>query len=624
MPAKYLKKIPILASLIVLVVFPGIAAAQYNVSGVVEFSYSGYETKTGDAISRGSYVIQTYRANTRGFAWDPRFMVFGAGVGYQVRDDRNNIKTSTLDYNLNTTFFPGMKVSWDLFGNRSTSSFTSSANIAGYDVTTTTYGAGLNLRLSRNGNGRNNNNNNNNFYRSRQTIPLPDISLRYARTTAESLSAGHPLDEVRDDTRATIRYRLPSFTMELDGGLEQYENLITNTAYETKTANLASTIDVIPNADLKIGGSLVDRTSENSLTISTDSEKRQSFYTTLDFKERDRLKHYYRYNFRSQETVRQDYATHAGNAGVSYKLTSEVNMFGNVNYSQSELVTKATPSTAEFSTDLDSVAAGAGAQYRRVYNPDAFKAFSFDTGYSFQSGYNSYSSQTGGPEGSGLFYGNTIGLGMSSRGWAKESLSFNYDFTNRRDYSPVNNDTARHSYRGSFLTRRIVRTTINISASYTSQESHVARMGDRFIVSTEQTIQQQRSLIYSIAADHALNRYVGLNAGASRGQTTQNASYTLATASPTSSTETEEILLYGGATLSYAITRNLNYKAAFREEYRDSNITRDTRSRHFDTGITWRIRQVFLNVDYRLREDMPADQLRTVQQLYFARISRPF
>ena len=151
------------------------ASAQYRISGIVEFSYRDFQTKTNGVVaSQEQYWSQLYRVNLDGPFLDPRFMRISGGVGYSLLTYKDGPDRDTLDYFLNAAFFPGMKISWNLFGSKSTQTIDNTESIAGYDVTTTSYGATLFYRPGNGANSRNNRNNNRNA--NGGWLPSLDIS----------------------------------------------------------------------------------------------------------------------------------------------------------------------------------------------------------------------------------------------------------------------------------------------------------------------------------------------------------------------------------------------------------------------------------------------------------------
>ena len=220
-----------------ILVIPDVAVSRYRVSGVVEFTFRDQTTKTGKAtVFDQQYFTQYYRVNLQGPVWDPRFMRFSGGVGYNVYSYRGQADSDTVDYDLYTSFFPGMKISWDLFGRKNVQSVESFGSVAGYDIETTSYGATVKMNLGRRGFGRNYYNNNNNG--NGRFIPV--ITLSHIRTESESVSPINPLDETRDDTRASLSYRLNSkFNLYIDADREDFENTTSGSSYDRNAANLA-------------------------------------------------------------------------------------------------------------------------------------------------------------------------------------------------------------------------------------------------------------------------------------------------------------------------------------------------------------------------------------------------
>jgi hypothetical protein len=597
---------------------PGRAVSQYRISGVVEFTYRNLETKTANSSSSNPYWTQTYRANLRGDVLDPRFMTFSGGAGYSVYTYKNTSNSSVADYSLNTAFFPGMKISWNLFGSRSVTSVESSVTIAGYDVTTNTYGATLNLRLGSKGKS------NNNWGNNGGGTFLPDMTLTRIHSESESLSAMVPLQETRDDTRAALNYRFGAAAdLRLDGAIEQYENQLNNSSYETKTANAASTIRVSPGADLKISGRITDRQTENITGFAM--EKTWAYNTTLDFKEKNGKSHYYMYDFSEQKSPSFDYTRQKAVARYSKKVGEDWRLQGGLNYGVEDYVQE--PAAPIEKSRLQTGGLLGGAAYLKKHTPAFMGALSFNASYDLTMGASDITSETGGPEGSGRYYMNNVGLGIGSAGWKNENVSLHYSFNNKRDHSPVENNAWQHAYRFTVSTQRIPRTAIRASLSYTAQENRNAVVTP-FSSSTIPTFgsqvstnEQRRSWIYDVTAEHAVSTYVNFTAGASRGQTNSTYYYTLSTLP--SLVDSLDEFYYGTANFVYPITRNLSYRAQLREEYRRSQ-TDDTQGRQVNMFLDYRIRRIFITAEYRWRQDIPENSFRTEQQYFYAKLSRPF
>ena len=623
------RRIAFFMAIISLIVgLPFQASAQYHVSGVVEFAYRDYQTKTNGVVtSDEQYWTQVYRAATSGHFLDPRFMKFTAGAGYSVMTFKESPDRDVLDYNLSFQFFPGMKISWTLFGSESSQTVDSTSSIAGYDLQTRTYGGTLFIRPGSSANGRNNRNNRNN----QNGGAFPDITLSRTHTESESKSLSSPLDESRDDTRASLSYRLNSAVdLNLDAGLEEYENFITSSFYATRTANLRSNIRVSPDGTLTLTGRLTDRETDNIAGINTSSDRTYASSALLDFKEKDGIKHSYRYDFARQlmeGTTNTDLRVHKGDARVIYNLRESLRVQGGVEYSltdytrEPELPPGPGTDPGEIST-LQTGGVTAGLLYKDKFSPRFFAPFVLDAGYDISAGSSSLSTETAGlSEGNGWYYSNTVNAGFSSDGWEKESLNLTYMFSTKRDHSPVNNDLWRHYYRAFFSSRRIPDTSVRGSASYTSQED--TSEARNYIIATEPgTNQQRRTVMYDVNADHTLSAYSTISAGASRGQTTSTY-YSLSGLLPSSASLTDDKLVYGALYFTYPLTRMLLYRAQVREEMRNTT-TEDIRSHQVNMNLDYRIRSIFVSFEYRWRQDIPEIGNKTEQQYFFAKISRPF
>ncbi len=584
-------------------------ARAYDVSGIVSFGYQNLETKIGDNISSSHYWTQDYNVNTAGILWDPRFLRYNAGVGYRVTSLDDGSDIDSIFYNVSASFFPGRKISWNIFGNRSINNVQDSS-IAGTDINTTSYGVTFNLDLTKNGRGRNNNNNN--F--GPRYIPLPYISLSRLFTESETLNSATPLHETRDGTKATINYRLSSAaTINLDGGLEEYENLTNKSSYSTKTANLSSNIQLSPIADMNISGNMTDRKTYSITGFDAFSDT-WLYSFNLNFKEKNRLRHTYSYRVTETESPSSDTKGQYFSAMAFYKIIEGLDLRSSINYSVAEYKSSTDEST------LKSGGAEAGILYAKKYKPDFMGPFVLNTSYDFGYGFSDYSSKTSGIEGSGNYYSNNFFAGLNSEGWKQENLSLSYNFNSRRDDSVINNDTKQNAILLSANTSRIPKTNIRATANYSTYETQ--QVIDMSAFYAAQGINQsRRSLTYSFDANHALSYYINLNIGATRGQIKNN--YTLSTLQPENKDKIEDTMYYGSANLTYPITRLLVYRAVYREEYRNTDSI-DSRNRQVNMNLDYRIRQIFVNFEYRWRQDIPENTLRTTQQYYFVKLTRPF
>lgn len=611
---------------ILILLLPGEAAARYNVSGVVEFSYRNYETEIGSDKISDNYFTQTYRANIGSFLWDPRFAVFNGGIGYNLISNGNGSDSRNLSYNLSTSFFPGMKISWDLFGTKDTNRVESNINIAGYETTTTSYGGTLRLNLNTGGRRGNNNNryynryNNFNNNRGWSRIPLPDITLSRVHHESESLNTVNPLNETRDDTKASIQYRRNSrFTLVIDGGLEEYRNMKDNSSYDTSTASLSSDIQVSRDAELKLNGRLTDRTTTN--IAGYDASRTSSNYSVaLNFEEKEGVASFYRYDFSRSQIPGNDFESQRVQAQISYRFDEDLNFNTGVNYGVSDYTTT-TAGGQEVKSTLETGGIQAGAAYHKLYTPGFLGPFGFNTDYGLNAGFSKLSGNAiAQEEGSGWYYANSVGLGLRSIGWKEETASLTYSYSNKRDQSPLNNDMELQSCSLSISTRRVPRTSINASGSYAVQHTRLENTNNLFMAQLDSNA-QRRTMQYNVNAVYTASSYLRLQAGASRGDTTSVTSYSLSTLP--SVIISQDDLFYGAAQFSYRFTRNVLFNAELREEYRSTKTT-DTKAHQLNMNLNYRIRAIFINFEYRWRQDDPDNALKSTQQYYFAKLSRPF
>lgn len=622
-------KFLLLPALLILV-FAGEARAQYRISGLVDFSYRHYESIIGDQKTSDEQFNQLYKAGLSNYLWDPRFLRFSGDVAYNLTSSSANNNDGqdmrSLNYNLYTSFFPGMKISWDLFGTKATNRVESDTNIAGYETDTTSYGGTLHLHLgTRSGAGNNNNNRNNNNFNNNQgwtrITPLPDITLSRIHTETESLSSVNPQEETRDNTKASLIYRYNSLMdIMFDGGLEEYKNLSTGASYDLGTANLTSLIRLSPGSDLNLVGRRTERTTAN--IPGYDSTVTDSDYSaTLNFREKNGITHFYRYNYRTSQATGSDYTSQRAEAQIIYRYNTDLSFRGGVDYSVSEFLRKASLSLPEEKSRLETGGVLTGVSYNKLYTPQFLGPFGFNTSYDFTTGFAKLSNQnTVQEDGTGWYYSNSAGLGFRSVGWKEETASIGYLYSNKRDYSPINNDTEQHGYNLSVSTNRIPRTTVNAAGNYSVQKSRVDT-GGVFLTQGDSTKLQYRTVTYNINAVHSVTSYFRLTAGATRGNSTSLTTYTLSTLP--SMIATEEERYYAGANFIYSFTRNVQFRASFNEEYRTVGAV-DTTSHQANLNVDYRIRAIFISLEYRLRQDVPDNSLRTTQQYYFAKLTRPF
>ncbi len=605
-------------------------AHAYAVSGLAEFSYRSYETKVGASKSSYQTWDQNYMANLAGHLIDPRILLFNAGVGFSDSHSSSGTDAQSLNYNLRASFFPGMYVSWDLYGSKTTTSIASPSSLDNYDVTSTSYGGALRLNLAsgrgkrNNNNWANNNNNSNKFGGNDLRFLLPDITLSHDHTESESDRLPVPLRETRDTTKASLQYfTRAAFKLQLDGSIETYENLLSGAGYKSTTLTLDSYIRPSSGSELTISGRTTER-EVDSIAGFSPTEKTQTMNVRYDVRGKNGVEQYYRYDFNKLERTNGYFTTQRGDAQIRYTIVPELKVFGGVEYGAAAYHSRdAAGAVTEYTTDSGGLVAGAS--FGKTYRPDFLGPFSFHTNYDFRYGFIDVSSATAGTSGSGNYYTNNFGAGIASVDWKEENLSLDYSFNNKRDHSPNNNNSYQHTTRFAVSSRRIPRTTLRATASYYVQESESA-IPNVFSGAATDTMQQHRAYFYDATADYAASSYLNFGAGASRGHNVNN-TYTLSTLTPVSinGQVTIEDVAFGTARFVYPFTRDLLYRADAREEYRSENVQDVvTRSHQLTTGIDYRIRKIYVNIEYRLRQDIPDNAQRVTQQTFLAKLSRPF
>ncbi len=621
---KFLKILYTVIPFALLIIWPGKAVSQYNVSGIVDFSYRNNESKiNNNTVLSDSSFVQDYQVAMQGDVWDPRFLKLNAGAGYSVISSKSGQDSSMLMYNLNASFFPGMRVSWDLFGRKSTNTVQSTSSIAGYDVKTTSYGGTLYLRSGGSGGNRNSNNNNNNYnsgFRRSYSQYLPDLVLSRIHTESESPGLSNPIHQTRDDTKAALAFRgKSSYEINLDGGLEQFEDLVNQSSYDVKTAHFSSNFRVMPEADLKLNGNMTDRSTQNMAAFAAN-EKTTGYGMMLDFHPKGGLRHFYRYDYQTLDNTLVSYDTRVAEAQVNYQIMDNISLRGGVNYSVSNYLRKVSTSTpVEDRSKLENGSLFGGATYAREYAPEFLGPFAFNTSYDFNVGYAKLSDQTAGQEGSGRYYTNNVGLGLNSKGWTKDNIYIGYNFSNKRDQSPLQNDTKMQTFKASVATSRIEKTKITANAGYTSQTTQSSGAGTQFIPQTGINL-LAHSFTYDVRAEYAAASFLNFAAGAVRARTTNN-TYSLSTLTP--QTTTFDDLYYGEANFAYSFGRNMQYRAQLRDEERKSQLT-NTQSYLVNMNLDYRIRMIFVNFEYRWKQDNPENNFKMQQQYYFVKLSRPF
>lgn len=616
-------------------------AHAYTVSGVVDFTYTSYQIRTGNVTISNTTFNEHYQANVNGFIFDPRFLRLTAGVGYNRTHSKTNSDYNSMNYNVNASFFPGRMVSWDLYAGQSTIKIQNSSNIAGYDVDSINYGAALSLRLSKfrsrftnnnyinNNNGNNNNNSNNNSNNNQvgrrpwTGLSYPDIFITRDHRESESKSFQNPLHETRDNTTATIIYRINStLDMRLSGTAEDFHDLRSSSSYKTRTADLFATVKVSPTADLKINGNRYERTVNNITGFDNSPTQSEKFGMHLDVREHNRIAQNYGYDYYNTNVGGADYTSQVVSGYVKYKLLPELALFGRLNYSESEYVREATALAPENSASMKSGGLSAGANYKKIYAPSFLDPFVLNTSYEFSTGATKMSTLTEGDVGSGIYYQNTANFGLVSSGWKYENLGFDINYISRRDHSPLNNDSLLQSYRITANTQRLPRTVISANVAYRIRETSASSIAGVFSPVAEGSDQSSRSLDYSASVAHTLNQHVNLSAGATQGRSDSHTAYTLSNL--TSDYHSKVLQTYAQALFNYAFTRDLRFNASIREEQRQTETAADIISYQATIAINHRLRALAMSAEWRWREDITDHMPRVFQQSLMLKVARPF
>ena len=629
----------------------GPASAQYNVSGVVEFSYRSYETKTGDAKYSSSQFSQNYRANISSFVLDPRLLLFDAGIGYMIVSPTNAPDYDLLNYNLNLHFFTGMKVSWDLYGSQTVNNVQSNDNIAGYEVTSTSYGGTLHInpnlaskngrrnnynnRSNYNSNSNSNNNNGNNYNngnRGWRYMSLPELTLSRVHWSSESQNQQFPLNEERDNTKASIYYRYNSrFYVTLDQELEKYDNKITNQRYDTTTTYLKSNVILSPFSNLDIQGNRTYR-EVTGFAAYSPNETNTSVTVTLMVAERNRLAQMYRYHYALAERfsgpIGSTYLLNAAVGELTYRYTDEVSLLGAFGYKNAESKETLSATAPERRVNISDGGLSGGVNYVKLYMPAFLGPFGFNTGYAFKTGFSNLSTNDPAQQsGTGWFYGNSLTAGIRSVAWRDETASLEYGFANRRDRSPVGQDYLDQSITLSMMTRRVPKTNLSAALVYRVHEASTnALIGP--LVQQQNATSEGRSINYNIVAAYMPTAYLQFTAGANRGETTTTSTYQSLSNLPPSMSYMQSglTLLYALADLNYHFTRNFGVYAQVREDYTYNKTTDTNRTRGHELrmGASYRYHMIFLYWDSQWRINDPDQGIRSHQTYHLLRLSRPF
>lgn len=611
------------------------AYGYYYVSGVVGFTYSSYSSKVGGVTTSTQSWSEQYALGFGSSIVDPRFLLIGAGIGYQVSHFSGGEDSNILTYSLNADFFPGRMISWKLYGNKSISNMPSVNNLAGYDVETTSFGATADLRLSamkKRGNNNNyfnnnrNNSNNNNNRRGFQ-YTLPDLTLSVNHTEAQSFSQLEPMHETRDNATANMRYTItPDAYAQLDGMLEEYKNLRTGYSYDSRSLALLSNIDLKKNRRLVLTGRLTEREYDFQTTGGREKESGQAYTIFYDSRVSNRFSHIYSYGYShfevpAAETLQQD-----AQGGLQYRILPDLILNVSLRYSDATYTRKETALLPKAESNVKTGTLSSGVNYVAEYKPEFMDPFAIRVNYTFDSGFSDVHDAINNVQTSGWFYQNTAGLGLFSVGWQYESLNLSSAYTVRRDHSGYGSNTETQSYSLNVQSSRVPRTRIYANASYTLAETTSGNVPNPTQPLVFGTSSESRTLQYTAGLDYAIAAHLNFIAGASQVNTRDTTlNYTLATLAMPGAPEVTQERYYAMLNSNFALTRTITCKLSLEDEWQKTKpIGREMQSYIVNAGLDWRIRKIYLNLDYRWRRDMPAGSVDVQQQYFFARISRPF
>ncbi len=599
----------------------------YTVSGLVEFAYRDYETKVGQQKTSWSEFVQSYSISAETFVFDPRLVVVRGGIGYAITTHSGSANTDVLSYNVAADFFTGMKYSFGVDAAKTTSTVSPVGSVQ-YDLTTTTYAAKAALDLARpggNGNNNNNNNNGNNFRnRSSGPFPLPFITLEQRHTEADSTSPVYPQSETRDETKGVLVYKLAeNLTVNMNAGLEKYNDGALNQSYDTKSGDLLATWLVTPRSDFNVTGRLYQRDT-NNITGFLQEEKSNALGFTYNVAEVDRIAQNYWYNVSSLRNPVASQDAQNGGAKIWYRVDESLRLFAGLNYGESDYVQFATFTAPEQDYKITTGSADVGAAYSKIYAPEFMRPFLFHTDYDFFSGFSHASSTSAAVAGNGTIYGNNLALGVLSNGWVNENLTLDYRFSNRRDSSPAAIDLKQNSFIASLSTRRITKVVIGLTANYTNSTTS-SNVPNNFTALVANSQQSRRQFSYNVNADYTPTDYLIFSGGATRSRYTSQFQ-TLSTLGAPLNSSSDDLDFYASALFNYNFTRQLDYHINLRHDYRVTELAVNTRytQDEFRTWLNYRIRMIYLSLEYRLREWRTSNSPDTTEQYIFTKLSRPF
>lgn len=619
----------------IIIVFASPAHAYYFVNGLIDFSYTYYETKTGNATTSSQSWSDRYALQFGSSVLDPRLLQITAGVSYWTNRLDQAPDQDNTTYNFGASFFPGSMISWSLYSAKNVQNIPSQNSLAGYDVETSTYGGTMNLSLSRArkrsnnnnyyGNQNNNNANYNNNTARGYTLALPDITLTAHHTESQSFASLNPLHETRDNQSAVVLYQVtPFIRLNFDGRREQYENLMTQYRYETTTMDLLADVRISPKTSFGLDTRMTERLF-NTASGEESKHRGTAYDAHLDIQESRRLQYYYRVYYAEYQGTGYENAATSGTAQIRYYVLPELMITTKVDYTELDYVGAATVVSPETNNNVKSGALGVGAQYLKEYRPEALDPFIVRLGYDFESGFHDVVDQVNNQTGRGRFYQNSANLAVQSTGWRYESLQFDFNVFSKRDHSLLGNNTFAQTYRLSLSTSRIRDSRFNANASYSLSDTSGGVAPGPFLTPVSGSTYDTRTLQYGINFDRTLSSYLTLMVGANQSKTDSETNYSLATISPSTRPSVESQRLFVTLNGTYPISRVMRVRASASDEWQQTRPGGLATTSYVGTaGLDWQLRQIQVSADYRWRMDIPENSSRVEQEYLYLRASRPF
>ncbi len=625
-------------------------AHAYRVSGSVDFTYSFYKTKAGGNVSSDQMWSHTYNVGLSDYLIDRRAIQYSASVGYSELDSKRSSSSNALDYNLQLSLFPGMRVSSSLYAHQSFNRVPSNNNISGMVAQTRSTGAAMYVRLSRgaskgnnnnNNNNKNDNNNNNNDdgdnndsnnskkSRGRFAFSFPDISITHDRSETETQSMVNPLHTSTEDSKAQLYFRPHSdINVTLGAGLKKYNDMTHVTSYDEQTFDLGSNYKISNNSHLMINGLMMEGSNRGFAV--NDTHTRNAMYNmALNVQTDPKISQNYRYYYQEQDSTGIQTKMQQGTAGVGYALHENIRLNSTLGQGRQEYLLAAQVNLPEQKGVTETTTFQTGAAYNQRHTPGFMGSFAVVTMYSFNVGYanTTYSSSINTPlpvSANGFYYVHDAGLDFVTTDWQQESLSVGGHLSRRRDHSALPSDADTNTLRMSYSSTRLAKTIIRIAADYNEYESLSAVITP--LNESKNSYQQGHATTYNLSVDHHVSGYLALSSGAARGRATSSTitePFGPSLPSLEQSTWSMNDSAFASANYTYPISRILEYRLSLREEYLKSP-TYHSQASDIDMNLNYRINRIFVSLQFRWREDMPSNAQRSQQELLFARLSRPF